>query len=357
VFQGRFNRDDPEEPGDEIYGLPAAMLDKFTFKMPLNVGKTTKATERCMNWLAGGVQAVDKVITVSPTYAWELINLPEMGVDLDAIFEKKGVIGIVNGVKEAVSPMNATFVKKCKMLSTFNSSDVDEKKAALKAMVQDTYGLPVDPKTPLLVFVGRMDLQKGYDFLLGALSAILDRLDVQLICIGSGRADLVASTKALAKKFPTKVYVAGWCGPERYAMVAAADYNMMPSRWEPCGLAQMESMRFGTLPVVAQTGGLVDTVQDMVTGLHMNGSVSPESDLDPVSVELMAQVLEKCVKVYADTALTSKMRKAGMAAADNFTWSNAVLQYEALFEQMGAVDVLPMCMDKTVTLAADNAVA
>merc|ERR1719203_244732 len=202
-----------------------------------------------------------------------------------------------------------------------------------------------------------MDLQKGYDFLLGALTAILERIDLQLMIIGTGRADLVASTKALAKKFPTKIHAAGWCGPARYAIVAGADYNMMPSRYEPCGLAQMESMRFGTLPVVAQTGGLVDTVQDMVTGLHMNGSVSNESELDPVSVELMAQALEKCVRVYADTAATSKMRKAAMAAADDFTWSNAALQYEALFEQMGAIDVLPLCPDNTVTLAADNAVA
>merc|ERR1719203_897823 len=134
-----------------------------------------------------------------------------------------------------------------------------------------------------------MDLQKGYDFLLGALSAILDRLDLQLICIGAGRADLVASTKALAKKFPTKLYLAGWCGPERYAMVAGADFNLMPSRWEPCGLAQMESMRFGTLPMVSQTGGLVDTVEDMVTGIHLDGAVSVEKELDPASVELVAQ--------------------------------------------------------------------
>merc|ERR1712032_14141 len=349
--------DDPEEPQLEVYGLPESVMRTFTFNMPIKVGRTEPKVKRCINWMGSAAQYVDKILTVSPTYAWELINLPEMGCELDEIFLAKGVTGIVNGVKEIVSPMNATFCKKCEIPKTFTAKDVDEKKAELKAMLQKLYGLPVSAGTPLCIFVGRMDLQKGYDYLLAALPAILDKVDLQLIVIGTGRADLVASTRALVKKKPKNIYLAGWCGPERYAIVAGADYNLMPSRWEPCGLAQMESMRFGTLPVVGQTGGLVDTVQDMVTGLHMNGSVSPESDLDPVSVELMAQALEKCVKVYADTAATSKMRKAAMAAADDFTWTNAALQYEALFEQVGAINVLPLCMDKTVTLAADNAVA
>merc|ERR1711966_569948 len=270
-------------------------------------------------------------------------NLPEMGVELEDIFMTKGVTGIVNGVKETVSPMNATFVKKCEMPSTFSAKDVDEKKAALKAQLQEMYGLPVSAETPLCVFVGRLDLQKGYDYLLAALQAILAKVELQLIIIGTGRADLVASTKALAKKFPSKIYLAGWCGPERYAMVAGADYNLMPSRWDPCGLAQ--------------PGGLIDTVQDMVTGLHMGGAVSVEKELDPSSVELMAQALEKCVKVYGDKEHTSKMRKAAMAAGVEFTWSNSALQYEAVFEELGAVDILPSCKEASVTLEADKVVA
>merc|ERR1719198_2357977 len=99
------------------------------------------------------------------------MNLPEMGFELDDIFAAKGVTGIVNGVKETVSPMNSTFVKKAEMPSTFSIKDVDEKKAELKAMLQDLYGLPRSAETPLCVFVGRMDLQKGYDYLLAALQA------------------------------------------------------------------------------------------------------------------------------------------------------------------------------------------
>jgi len=357
VFQGRFDRSDPEEPADEVYGMPELVMGGFTFRMPLKVGRTEPPVARCLNWMAGAAKHVDRILTVSPTYAWELINLPEMGCELDEIFLQKGVTGIVNGVKEAVDPTNSAFVKKAQMLSTFGVSDVDEQKAALKRHIQETCGLPASAKTPLCIFVGRMDLQKGYDYLLAALAAVLDELELQLIVVGTGRADLVASTKALAKKHPEKVFVAGWCGPERYAMVAGADYNLMPSRWEPCGLAQMESMRLGTLPVVAQTGGLVDTVEDGLTGIHLGGAVSVEKELEPSSVELMAQGLERCIATYSDSAQISRMRKAAMAAGAEFTWSNAALQYEAVFEELDVVDVAPQCKNLLVTLEADKVVA
>mmetsp|Transcript_50856 Transcript_50856/g.142330 ORF Transcript_50856/g.142330 Transcript_50856/m.142330 type:complete len:335 (+) Transcript_50856:1-1005(+) len=334
-------------------------MDSFTFEMPLKVGRTEPKTKRCLNWMAAAALNVDTNLTVSPTYAWEILNLPEMGVELEEIFAKRGITGIVNGVKEAVSPSDPAFAKKGELLSTFGIQDVDEKKAELKKSIQEMYGLPVSADTPLCVFVGRMDLQKGYDYLLAALTAVLDRLDLQLIIVGTGRADLVASTRNLANMHPTKVHLAGWCGPERYAMVAGADYNLMPSRWEPCGLAQIESMRFGTLPVVAQTGGLVDTVEDGKTGIHMGGAVSVEKELDPTSVELVAQALERCVEVYATPEKTSEMRKAAMAAGNEYTWSNAALQYEIVCEQLGVVDVLSRCTEEemAVWLMKDSAVA
>jgi granule-bound starch synthase len=357
VFQGRFDRDDPEKPADNVYGLPELTLSTFTFRMPRKVGRTEPKLERCMNWMAAGAKYADRILTVSPTYAWELLNLPEMAAELEDIFTLKGVTGIVNGVKEAVSPANEVFAVKAKMPSSFTSKDVDEKKAELKATLQEMYGLKVSPETALCVFVGRLDLQKGYDYLCAALSAVLESVNIQIIIIGTGRADLVATTKALAKKYPENVYVAGWCGPERYAMVAGADYNLMPSRWEPCGLAQLESMRFGTLPVVAPTGGLVDTVEDDITGIHLGGAVSVEKELDASSVEFMARALKRIELDYAKPQKISEMRKAAMAEGSKFTWSNAALQYEMVFEELGALDILPACKGAaTVTLEEDKVV-
>eukprot|EP00403_Amphidinium_massartii_P009251 CAMPEP_0178409256 /NCGR_PEP_ID=MMETSP0689_2-20121128/20369_1 /TAXON_ID=160604 /ORGANISM="Amphidinium massartii, Strain CS-259" /LENGTH=820 /DNA_ID=CAMNT_0020030393 /DNA_START=44 /DNA_END=2506 /DNA_ORIENTATION=+ len=357
LFQGRFDRDDAKECSDGFLNLPQYMLKEFTFEMPLKVGKQHKKVPRCLNWMAGGAKFVDRILTVSPTYAWELLSLPEKSVELEDIFRKKGITGIINGAKETVSPQSELFVKKAKMLSQFGPSDVDEKKAELKAYLQSTYGLPVSKETALCVFLGRMDLQKGYDYLLAALEATLSTVDVQVVIVGTGRADLVAASKALAKKHPKKMYLAGWMGPERYALVAGADYMLMPSRWEPCGLAQIESMRFGTLPVVSQTGGLVDTVDDMLTGVHLSGALSDEADLDPASVEIMAKGLEKCAALTKNTAQVSKMRKAAMAAGNEYTWSNSALQYEAVCEEMGVKDVLPMCPDNLVTLEVDKVVS
>ena len=162
VFQGRFDRDDPKEPKTEIFGLPEVVMSTFTFNMAQNLGKPGVKAKRCINWMASAAKYCDKILTVSPTYAWEITNLPEMGVELEDIFLMRGVTGIVNGVKDTVSPMNPTFTKKCKMPSTFSKADVDEKKAALKAKLQAEYGLPVSPSASLAVFVGRMDLQKGH---------------------------------------------------------------------------------------------------------------------------------------------------------------------------------------------------
>merc|ERR1719281_2338638 len=170
-------------------------MKRFTFNMSIKVGKKSPPVQRCVNWMAAGAMFSDRILTVSPTYAWELVNLPEKGVELDDIFSEKGVTGIVNGVKEGVSPENKLFATKVKLPSTFGLKDVDEKKASLKAMMQKKFGLAVSPTAPLCVFIGRMDLQKGFDYMLAALERELDSLEVQLITIGTGRTDLVTSLK------------------------------------------------------------------------------------------------------------------------------------------------------------------
>merc|ERR1719473_114766 len=215
-------------------------------------------------------------------------------------------------------------------------------------------------KGPMFCFIGRLDVQKGYDLLLAALEEVMPELDMQVVIIGTGRTDLVARTKALAKSHPGKLSFEGWMGPERYAVLTGSDYTFFFSRWEPCGLVQMECMRLGTVPVVAPTGGLKDSTEDGVTGFWTDMPMADESEVDKASVASIAKVLRKVCEVYITSPQkVSQMRKDSMAAAAQFTWSNAALQYESLFEEMGAVNVLPRVAQAegaTVTLQEDNVV-
>eukprot|EP00435_Cladocopium_sp_Y103_P026724 s3923_g6.t1 len=220
-------------------------------------------------------------------------------------------------------------------------------------------------------FIGRLDSQKGYDLLLESLDT-----EMQVVIVGAGRADLVAQTKAVEKKFPDKFFYAGWMGPERYALLAGCDFTLLPSRWEPCGLVQMEAMRLGTLPIVAPTGGLKDTVEarqilgwgngefnekivDGVNGLWTEKEMTVEAVIEEEpnsrraqfkrvsemeSVSAISQALKRASKLFTEEPAKAwavvKMKQAAMAAAAEFTWSNAALQYEQIFTELGVKDVL-----------------
>eukprot|EP00932_Pfiesteria_piscicida_P018500 SRR837773.5348.p1 GENE.SRR837773.5348~~SRR837773.5348.p1 ORF type:complete len:241 (-),score=93.66 SRR837773.5348:267-989(-) len=220
--------------------------------MPLKVGKYNKKV-KCVNTMAAGVRYSDRALTVSPSYARECASDPEKGVELEELFALGRVTGILNGVKEGVTPADKNFVAKAKMTcGTYTAQTCVAAKEQLKAAYRAESGLPAS-SGPLLCFIGRLDAQKGYDLLLDALIDVLADTDLQVVIVGAGRADLVEQTKAVERKFPTKFFYAGWMGPERYALLAGCDYTLLPSRWEPCGLVQMEAMRMGTLPIVAPT--------------------------------------------------------------------------------------------------------
>merc|ERR1719171_209610 len=350
VFQGRFEL----EPNmAQVLGVPQKFIDSITFKMPIKTGKLNKKVD-CVNTMAAGLRFSDRVLTVSPTYAVECSTDPEKGVELESFFKAGKASGILNGVKEGISPANPEFVMKTGLTcGTFTTATVDAAKDELKAQYLTTSGLP-ESTGPLMVFLGRLDMQKGYDLLLEALTDVLQDTELQVVIVGAGRQDLVEMTKGIQKKFPKKFYYAGWMGPERYALLAGSDYTLLPSRWEPCGLVQMEAMRFGTLPIVAPTGGLRDSVEDDVTGFWSDSEMTSEASLDEQSISSIARVLRKAAEAYTGSPeKIKKMRKAAMTAASEFTWTNSALQYEAVFAELGVKDVISSKPDK-VTLEADK---
>ena len=123
-------------------------------------------------------------------------------------------------------------------------------------------------------------------------------------------------------------------------MYAGADFALMPSRYEPCGLVQMESMRFGTIPMVSPTGGLKDTVKDMVTGVVLDGELEPEAEVFPEDIERITQGIHRCVELYKTPEIT-QIRKNCMEYANTLTWASSAKQWEQLFTMMGAPDVTP----------------
>merc|ERR1719235_2511199 len=355
VYQGRFKL----EPGlANVLGVPEKFVKNITFNMPILIGPNKK--EATVNSLAAGLVYCDKALTVSPTYAGEISTMPEKGCEVEDLYAAKQCTGILNGIKEAVSPLNEIFLKKAKITcGPFTADTADKAKAEMKKSYQKMSGLPAS-SGPMFCFIGRLDVQKGYDLLIAALEEVLPEVEMQVVIIGSGRTDLMARTKALAKAYPKKVAFEGWMGPERYAVLTGADYTFFFSRWEPCGLVQMECMRLATVPVVAPTGGLKDTVEDGVTGFWTDLPIADETEVDKASVASISKVLTKVCEVYTSSPdKVSQMRKAAMAASAQFTWTNAALQYEAVFEEMGAVDVLPRVVSSagsTVTLQEDNLV-
>jgi len=353
VFQGRFVR---EEGLAEIFGVPQRYIDSITFKMPLRIGKYNEKVS-CVNTMAAGLKYSDRALTVSPSYAVECCRDPEKGVELEKLFELGKCTGILNGVKEGVSPADKNFVTKTMMTcGPFNAVNCDVAKTELKATYRAQNNLTATTG-PLMCFIGRLDAQKGYDLLLESLVEILEDSQMQIVIVGAGRADLVAQTKAVEKKYPNKFFYAGWMGPERYALLAACDFTLLPSRWEPCGLVQMEAMRLGTLPIVAPTGGLKDTVEDGVNGIWTDSEMSVEAVIDEESVASISKALKRAEKLFVgEPAKVVQMKRAAMAAAAEFTWSNAALQYEAVFEELGVKNTLPQGATAEVTLETDKQV-
>jgi granule-bound starch synthase len=356
IYQGRFKL----EPGlANVLGVSEKFVKNITFNMSVQLGELNKK-EATVNCLAAGLVYADRALTVSPAYATEICTMPSKGAELQTLYTQKKCTGILNGVKEAVSPLNETFLKKAKITcGAFTAETVDKAKAEMKKAYAKMSGKPTGTG-PTMCFIGRLDVQKGYDLIVAALEEVLPECEMQVVVIGTGRPDLVARTKALAKMYPSKLTFEGWMGPERYAVLTACDYTIFFSRWEPCGLVQMECMRLGTVPIVAPTGGLKDTVEDEVTGFWTDQVMADDDEVDKESVASISRVLRKVCQVYtSNPQKVSTMRKAAMAAAAQFTWTNAALQYEAVFEEMGVVNVLPNVASaegSTVTLQEDNQV-
>jgi len=268
-----------------------------------------------LSFLKGGIATADAVTTVSPTYARE-IQTPELGHGLDGLLRHRRDVlsGILNGIDTRVwDPASDA------RIAQRYDADALERKAANKAALQRRLGLEPRADVPLVGAVSRLTRQKGADLLTAAADALV-ALPAQLAVVGKGEHELEGALATAAAHHPGRIAVRiAFDEDLAHAIEAGADLFVMPSRFEPCGLNQMYSQRYGTPPVARATGGLVDTVQDGVSGFLFERAES----------EALLEALQRALAAYAEPARWRRLQRAGMER--DFSWSAAARRYADLY--------------------------
>ena len=276
-----------------------------------------------LNPFKGGLYHSTMVSTVSPNYAKE-IRTPAFGAGLHDVMNFRGadLVGILNGIDESVwNPATDPYID-----AHFSADDLSGK-AACKAGLQEELGLKVRPDVPLIGAVSRLNHQKGYDVLIRALDGILS-LDTQVVILGSGDPGMEDELRHRSHFGFGRFFA--WIGyNERLAhrIEAASDLFMMPSRFEPCGLNQMYSQRYGTLPIVRATGGLADTVEQCDSATQ-TGTGFKFDDLYEAAVYNTVQWAVSVYRNQPDFFRTMQKR----AMAKSMGWDTAAAQYASLYE-------------------------
>lgn len=335
AFQGRFWPDSFDQLGlspksrdlfEFIDGYPK-VFDEASPADETKMNEATKGTAfKKLNWLKAGIQACDKLLTVSPNYATEIASGPALGVELDKYVKTKGVEGIVNGMDVSEwSPALDKFLK-----FKYDATTVEAGKAFAKSQLQREAELPVDPSIPVFGFIGRLEEQKGVDILLAALKKLPKSAPVQVVILGTGKKALESQVKALATQFPGMAAgVVKFSNPMAHMITAGSDFMLVPSRFEPCGLIQLHAMQYGTVPLVASTGGLVDTVKEGVTGFQM-GAMDPD-ELVASDADAVAQTILRAAESYGTPAYTGMRSRC---IAQDLSWSQPAKKWEAVLTEL-----------------------
>src|SRR5438067_4147545 len=268
-----------------------------------------------LSFLKGGLVYADAISTVSPTYARE-IQTEELGCGLDGVLRgRRGVLrGILNGVDgEIWNPMTDPHIAE---RYSWNSL---ERKAANKLALQSRLNLAPEPQAPLLGVVSRFAHQKGIDLVAHAVDELV-QLGAQLCVLGRGEREHEAALTATAGRHAGRVAVAiGFNEELAHLIEAGADMFLMPSRYEPCGLNQMYSQRYGTPPVARATGGLIDTIMDGETGFLFA----------PAESAALVGAVKRALAVYGDARRWRELQRRGMTR--DFSWAGPARQYAGLY--------------------------
>lgn len=275
-----------------------------------------------LGYLKAGLWFADRITTVSPSYAAEILTA-EGGMGLDGLLRGRAdaVSGILNGIDEAEwNPATDP-----RLPARFDAADPSPR-AANKAALQARFGLAADPAAPLFLFIGRLAWQKGIDLVLEALPALLG-CGGQLAILGTG--DAALERRCLDAVLPGRVgTVIGFDETLARLGYGGADAVLVPSRFEPCGLAQLCALRYGALPVVARVGGLADTVIDANEAALAAGCATG-LQFAPPSAEALGAAIRRTIALHRDVPAWRQVQRNAMAA--DVSWRRSAARYAALF--------------------------
>ena len=277
--------------------------------------------------MAQGILHADRINTVSDTYAKEIMT-PEYGAGLDPLLRARAAVvsGIVNGIDyDEFNPATDP------ALAQHYSVDTLDDRAANKRALQEKAGLPVRDDALVFGVVTRLLAQKGIDLVGVAFDAMLASRDVQLIVLGTGDEDVHKMLLQLEAKYPQKVKI--WLDfnpPLGQQVYAGCDCFLMPSRYEPCGLGQLISLRYGAVPLVRRTGGLADTVQDADLPLRSGTGFV----FDAATAHELQHAAERALTAFEDRADWRALQERGMR--QDWSWGRAAGKYIDLYAAAAA---------------------
>jgi starch synthase len=282
-----------------------------------------------LSMLKAGIVYAESVTTVSPTYATEICT-PEFGFGLDGLLlsRQNKLHGILNGIDTTIwNPSTDVHLPAHYSVGRILPGKRRNKQALLERFLPQADDEAVN--APLLGLVGRLVEQKGIDWVLAAMPVLLAETDVRLVLLGSGQAAYEQKFVRLAQQHPQRVFVEiGYDEPLAHLIEAGADMFLMPSRFEPCGLNQMYSLRYGTPPIVFKTGGLADTVVDAseaaLGNARANGFV-----FDTPNVAAFLDTLHRALELYRQPAQWRRLQQTGMR--QSFDWSDSAGHYLSLY--------------------------
>ena len=275
-----------------------------------------------LNLLKTGLAFCDRITTVSPTYASEICT-PEGGHGLDGLLRHReaDISGILNGIDTDVwNPETDELLP-----ANYNVDTIHSGKAKCKASLQKQMGLPLRPEVPVLGMVSRMADQKGFDLIEECIGDVLEN-DVQLVFLGTGDPRFEELLTSLAERHPDQVGTRiGFSESLAHLIEAGSDAFLMPSRFEPCGLNQMYSLRYGTVPVVRRVGGLADSVVDF----DGNPKEATGFVFEDYTGSALRDVIQRALDTFRDRPVWEQLVSNGMQ--QDWSWIRSAQAYEAVY--------------------------